>query len=301
MIKILNLLRFSKIAPVAMLLLSITLALSVEAETLTPDEIQALKEQLTGARGVYTTLDNRVQCYVDQDISLQGRSKQLQERAGNLHREEKKLSSELDQRRFEAKGFQRDAETAQQEMYALQKKIAVIERDMQVRQAGLDGCKDKAWIFGFVCDLAGEISGLKKQLRELASKKEEMNIKIISRDKQLKDARDREYQATELLKKAQLGSAQNKREIQAVEAQIKVIKPSLTKIRAAKQVYSIELDTFEYTFAEFDALDPNSDRRSVIRRLRRESEDLDVQLIQARELLNENGLQLPSGERICAN
>jgi len=80
-----------------------------------------------------------------------------------------------------------------------------------------------------------------------------------------------------------------------------VIKASLSEIRTVKQDYSVELLQFQDAFTELDGLDPSSDRRSVVRRLRRESADLGDRLIKARGLLDENGLQLPSGKRICVN
>lgn len=296
-----NLLRFSKTTCSIVLLLATVLVLPAAAQTLSPSEIDALKAQLVEAQDVNTTLAARVQCYIDKDTSLQARSSQLQQTAGDLHRQEQTLSTELAQKKSEAEGFRREYEAAQREMNNLQRKKRGIEAQIRVRQADLDNCKKEWWTPNFLCDFAGEITGLKGQLRNLAAERQATEIKAHQLRKDLEKAQRRYKDAATLLQKKQAAVLQNKQDIAAAEAEIKVIKASLAEIRAVKQDYTAELGQFQDTFKELESLDPNSDRRSVVRRLRRESTELDVLRVKVRGLLDENGLLLPSGKRICAN
>lgn len=301
MTNILNLPRFSKTSFAIVLLLVTALALPAAAQTLTPSEIDALKAQLVEARDVYNALGARVPCYVDKDASFQAHSSQLQQTAGDLHRQEQKLSSELAQKKSEAEAFRYDFEAAQQKMLNLKRKMSKIQDRIRGSQVALDECKSKWWTINFLCDVAGEIIGLKNDLSKLSAEGQATDIKARSLQKPLREAQIRQTQAVVLLQGTQSALEQTKRDIEVAEAEIKVIKASLSEIRTVKQDYSTELVQFQEAFTEFKGLDPSSDRRSVVRRLRRESADLDDLLVKARVLLDENGLRLPSGERICAN
>ncbi|PKH01048.1 hypothetical protein CXF72_19140 [Psychromonas sp. MB-3u-54] len=297
----LSLLRFWKPFCTIVLFLVTALALPAMAQTLAPSEIDTLKAQLVKAQDVYSALGTRVQCYEKKDTSLQVRSSQLQKTAGDLHQQEQMLSSELAQAKSEAEEFNREFEAARQEMDKLQSKISNIEAQIQARQAALDDCKRKAWIFGFVCDIAGELAGLNGDLRRFSADRQAANIKAGTLDQQLRAAQIRQSQAAERFQNNQHTSDQHKQDIAAAEAEIKVIKASLSEIRTVKQDYSVKLGTFQDAFTEFEALDPSSARRSVVHRLLRESADLDALLVKARGVIERNGLQLPNGERLCEN
>lgn len=296
-----NLLRSFIPSCIIVLFLLTALSLPAAAETLSPSEINALKAQLVKARDVDTALNARLQCYVDKDASFQAHSSQLQQTAGDLHRQEQTRSSELEQAKFEAESFHRDFEAARQEMDNLQNKMRNIEVQIRVRQADLDDCKSRWWTPNFLCDFAGEIIGLNGDLRKLSAEWQAAEIKARSLQQQLSEAETRQNQAAERFQRAQSASAQTKRDIEVAEAEIKVIKASLSEIRAVKQDYSTKLVEFQEAFKAFESLDPSSDHRFVVDRLRDESAKLDDLLVKARVLLDENGLKLPSGERICAN
>jgi chromosome segregation ATPase len=297
----LNLLGLSKMSWAAFILLMTAMVMPVAAQPLTPAEIDALQRQLVEARNVAAALDARVQCYVDRDNSFHQRSKQLQLNAAGLHQQEDELSARLQQEKYKAESFERDYVSARNDMHNLKRKMDAIQHHIRRLKAELDDCKSKAWIFGFVCDFAGEISGLNSHLRNLAADSRVALIKMQSLEKNLRDAERRKNQAQQELQKTQSQLNQTTRDLAATEAEIKSLKASLARIREVKQDYSSELNQFEYAFNEFENLDPASDRRFVVRRLRHESEDLKGLLAQARGLLDENGLLLPTGKRICAN
>ncbi len=296
-----KLLRFSKFSFIIVLFLAAILSLSAAAQPLAPSEIDALRAQLVKARDVATALSSRVRCYVDKDTDFQARSSQLQQTAGGLHLQERKLSGELEQAQFEAESFRRDFEGVLQEMDKLQNKRGNIEVQILKRQAELDNCKRTFGIFGFLCDWAGEIAGLNNELRKLSAEGKAANIRADSLQRQIGAAQIRQGEATDRLREKQIELAQIKRDIEMVEAEIKVIKASLSEIRAVKQACSVQCGKFDRAFAEFEGPAQDSDRAPVVRRLRRESAELDDLLEKAGKLLDKNGLQLPSGERICAH
>lgn len=186
----------------------------------------------------------------------------------------------------------------------LTRDIDIKKNKISERQAVLDKCKSKFGFLGFLCDIAGEIVGLKGDLRKLSEERDATGIKAASLQKNLEDAENRQKQAVEQAEKRlqtiKIPSIENKRCIAEVEAEIKVIKDSLSEIRKIKQDFSVKIGEFQDAFAEFEGLDASSDRSSVVRRLRREDADLVDLLVKARKLLK-NDLKLPSGERICAN
>jgi chromosome segregation ATPase len=295
-----NLLRYSKTIYTIAFLLATAVALPAAAQSLTPAEIDALKAQLVEARDIDIALGARLQCYVDEDASLQARSSQLQQTAGDLHQQEKKLSSELAQKKSEAEAFRRDLNATQREMNNLQRQMRKIEGQIRARQAALDDCKSRWYTINFMCDFAGEITGLNSELRNFSAQRNAAEIKARRLQEDLKKAQRRHKDAASLLQKKQTAVQQNKKNIAAVEAEIKVIKASLAEIRTVKQGFSAELRQFQEAIKEFESLDPGSDRRSVVRRLQRESAELDAQRGKVRVLLDKKGLQLPSGKRICA-
>ena len=268
---------------------------------LSPSEINALRAQLVEARNVDTALDVKVQCYVDMNASLQALSSQLQQTAGDLHRGEQELSSKLAQTESEAEVFRRDFETISRKKANLDKDMHFTEIKIKLRKAALDDCKRKFGIINFMCDFAGEIVGLNGDLRNLSAVRNATGIKMRSLQQNLNNAESRYKQAAERFLETQSLSAENKRDITATDAEIKVIKQSLSEIHTVTQDYSTEFISFQHALTEFEGLNPSSDRRSVVRRLRRESADLDDLMAKTRGLLNENGLQLPSGKYICSN
>ncbi len=280
--------------------LLVALALPAEAQPLTPSEIESLKTQLLDAQSVYATLGARVDCYADSETRFQTRSFQLQETAGDLKQREQEMSAELQAAESEAAALRREFEQSEREMGTLQLQINRIENGIRIRQAELDRCKSDWGVLGFLCDLAGEISGLNKDLRRLSADRSAAAIRVRSAQQRLEDAETRKNTATGRFETIREASDETKQKIAVIEAEIKLIKASLAEIRVVDQAYAVELGNFEDAFAEFDRLDPGSDRRFVIHRLRSESQNLEDHLVKARALLDENGLQLPGGVRICA-
>lgn len=277
------------------------LPLFAAAQPLTPSEINELKAQLVKAQGVHTALDARVKCYLDKDTSLQTHSSQLQQSVGDLHQQEQILSSKLIQMKSEAEEFRHDFKRARQEMDNLEVRMNSIEAQIQMDKATLDDCKNRWWTINYACDLTGEIVGLNSSLRQLSAEKNATNIRRNALQQQFREVETRRNLAINQFQTIQKMSAQNKLGIAAAEAKIKVIKTSLAEIRIIKQDYSTELIKLQDTFNEFDSLDTHSDRRSIVRRLRSESAYLKDLLVKAQVLLDNNGLLLPSGKRICTN
>ncbi|MBB1489212.1 hypothetical protein [Oceanospirillum sediminis] len=276
-------------------------SISVSAEALSEAEINQLNDQLHKASETYVLLENHVQCYAEQDSVFQQRSKLLQAKAGDLHKEKQALSIKLETSQQEKESFLQEVDKAQNDVHDLTPKILHMNARIQAAEHALEECKGKKWIPNFLCDWAGEISGLKKEMRHLYAEKETLGIRLDIARAHLEESSMRYKQAEEKFKATEVKSEENKNDILKTETDIKLIKKSLMELRTARQEYFIELNNFEKTFNEFKALDPNSERRFVIHRLRRESEKLSEQLIQASSLSGMNGLLLPSGERICIN
>jgi len=282
-------------------LLVVILVLPVEAEELTVTDIKIFNAQLIESQYIHNEFITKIQCYLDQDTHLQANSSKLQQIVGDLHQEEQGLSSKLVQAKFEAEKFQQNFEQARNERNRLKNKTNKIRYKIMGHKETLKDCKKHLWIFGFTCDLAAEISGLKGQLRKLSNDEKEVKIKVNSLNQQVSDAQGRLNKANKQLAKIQNTLHQAKNNITTTEAEIKLIKMSLAEIRRMKQNYTIEHNQFNDIFTELKNLDPLSERRSIIRRLRQESIDLSEQQRKARALFDENGLQLSNGKRICIN
>ena len=153
----------------------------------------------------------------------------------------------------------------------------------------------------FLCDVAGELSGLNGSLRDLEGAMQATNVRANASLARLNQAKLQVDEARTQLKENKNSLTEAQQERETIEGEIKVIKEGLSEIRMVKQDYSSRRQGFEQVFDEIKNLDPNSDRRSVTRRLRRESEDLGDLLIKAQNLLDKNGVMLPNGDQACAN
>jgi predicted nucleic acid-binding Zn-ribbon protein len=285
---------------IALILASVFLPSTI-AQSLSNSEIEALKMQLVKAGDIQNAVSARVQCYVEQDNDLQTRSSKLQNTAGDLHRVKRELSKKLVKLKSEAEAFRRDFAAAQQKMHGLKKQVNYIEVKIHMEQASLDACKKEWWTPNFLCDVTGEIVGLNADMRKLTAEKNAFFIKLNSLQQQLIKAETLQNQANEQYSDTQNMLDKTKQNITTSEMEIKVLKASLAEIRIVKHDYATELFNFENAFSEFEALNLGSDRRSMVRRLRSESAALDGLLLKAQSLLDKKGLQLPSGQRICAN
>lgn len=280
--------------------LFVSFSLSIAAQTLTPSEIAAFRAQLVEAQSVNTALITKGQCYGSNEASLQAISSQLQETAGELHHQAQKLAAELERAKFKAESFSREFERAVQERQNAENRMRDINFQIRVREAELEDCKRQFGFLGFLCDLAGEISGLKGELRKLTAARQEIDIRIASLENGLQLAHNEKNQAEEQFTQNLMEFDKNKADIASVEEKIKLIKASLSEIRTLQQDNATLRDSFSALLAEFESLDPASEHQSVAHRLRRESEELSALLTKAQKLLDSNGLLLPSGERICA-
>ncbi len=268
----------------------------VTAEALNEGEF---KVQLAEAESVSNRVVAKEQCYINEDKKLQKHSEQLQVTVGDLHRSEQQQSAEQERYSVEAGEFQRESRQAQKSMADLSRTIKNTENRIRIKQRELNQCKKDAWIFGFVCDVAAEITGLNQDLRNARAQRQGLEIHRRSLTSQLKDAKSREAKSAETLKGIERELAKTQESIRTIETNIQQIKTSLNQIRTSKQSYTIASDNFKRIFAEFDALDPNSDRRSVVRRLSNASDELGVQITAVTNLLNESRVKLPDGTLAC--
>lgn len=284
----------------AMILLFLALFSVTVFAQLEPAEREELKTLLLKARDVNSALQGRLLCYTEKDAVFQAQSSQLQQQTGDLHQQEKQLASELARVKSEAEGFRQQLLLARQQLEQLQARMQQVEWEIRSRQAELDRCKDDWGFVGFLCDLAGEITGLNGQLRQLAAERQSHELTTRMLEPQVQAAQNRQIQAEQHWYEAQSKTEQTQAAVLATEAKITVLKASLEQIRLLRQQYATSQDSLSHSFAEFESLDPASDRRSVIRRLRQESAALNELLLKAHTLLDKNGLSLPGGERICA-
>lgn len=269
------------------------------AQQISQEESEAFKAQLLEAKDVSGRLAEKEQCYINEDKNLQKRSESLQANVGDLHRQEKEQSADLKRYTLEASEFQRDFERNKQEVSNINAHIRSIERQIRSKQGALDKCKDDAWIFGFVCDVAAEISGLNKDLSRSRAQRQSMEINRNGLAKQLDAASKRKTESTEKLRKTQSSLTKTTESIKSTESNIKKIKVSLENIRNSKQSYAVVNEDFKSVFTEFNSLDPQSDRRSIIRRLRNSSDALKTQISTINILLKENNVKLPDGRLAC--
>lgn len=284
----------------AILLLFLTLLPVTAFAQLEPSEREELKTLLLKARDVNTALQSRLHCYTEKDAGFQTQSSQLQQQAGDLHQQENQLSSELQRVKSEAEGFRQQLQLAREQLAQLQARMQQVEWEIRSRQAELDSCKAYWGFVGFLCDLAGEITGLNGQLRQLSAEQQGHELTTRTLEPHFLAAQNRQILAEQRWHEAQSKLGQTQAAMVATEAKIKVLKASLEEIRALRQQYATQQDSLNLSFTEFENLDPASDRRSVTRRLRQESVALNDLLLKAHTLLDKNGLSLPGGEHICA-
>ncbi|MEQ9902803.1 hypothetical protein [Pectobacterium aroidearum] len=287
----------------AFLAISFTTSLSLSAatQTLTPSEIEAFNAQIANAQRIDATLAIKGQCYTDKEAEFQTNSNGLQETAGELHAQKQKLATELERAAFAAKEFSNRFEMASRERHDLENKMQEIKHQIHAREAALNNCKRQFGFLDFMCDFAGEITGLNGDLRRLDGARREIDIRASAAKERYEAARNENNQAEVRLHENQMKSEQNSADIAAVENKIGMLKVSLAEIRKLKQDNATLLARFTDSIAELNGLDPASDRRFIVNRLRQESESLNVLLLKSQELLDINGLQLPGGERICTN
>lgn len=287
----------------AFLAISFTTSLSLSAatQTLTPSEIEAFNAQITNAQRIDATLAIKGQCYTDKEAEFQNNSNGLQETAGELHAQKQKLATELERAAFAAKEFSNRFEMASRERHDLENKMQEIKHQIHAREAALNNCKRQFGFLDFMCDFAGEITGLNGDLRRLDGARREIDIRASAAKERYEAARNENNQAEVRLHENQMKSEQNSADIAAVENKIGMLKVSLAEIRKLKQDNATLLARFTDSIAELNGLDPASDRRFIVNRLHQESESLNVLLLKSQELLDINGLQLPDGERICTN
>ena len=278
-----------------------SLSLSAATQTLTPSEIEAFNAQITNAQRIDATLAIKGQCYTDKEAEFQTNSYGLQETAGELHAQKQKLATELERAAFAAKEFSNRFEMASRERHDLENKMQEIKHQIHAREAALNNCKRQFGFLDFMCDFAGEITGLNGDLRRLDGARREIDIRASAAKERYEAARNENNQAEARLHENQTKSEQNSADIAAVENKIGMLKVSLAEIRKLKQDNATLLARFTDSIAELNGLDPASDRRFIVNRLHQESESLNVLLLKSQELLDINGLQLPDGERICTN
>jgi chromosome segregation ATPase len=129
---------------------------------------------------------------------------------------------------------------------------------------------------------------------------QQMKNNISSAMVQYEAATEHLRQARERYTEAKASLEQNQMSIKTNEAELKSIKSALSALRSAKQDYATKQSRFDAAYKDFKSLDPNSDRRYVIRQLRNASQEMAVALPIAEAAVNDNGLLLSSGTRICA-
>ncbi|MCU1788010.1 hypothetical protein CUU54_03930 [Pectobacterium polaris] len=276
-------------------------SLSAATQTLTPSEIEAFNAQVANAQRIDTALVAKGQCYADKDAEFEANSHRLQETAGELHAQKQKLATELERAAFAAKEFSNRFEMASRERHDLENQMQEIRHHIRAREAALDDCKRQFGFLGFMCDFAGEITGLNGNLRRLDGARKEIDIRASAAKERYEAARNENNQAEARLHENLTKSEQNRADIAVVENKIGMLKVSLADIRKLKQDNATLLVRFTDSITELNGLDPTSDRRFIVNRLRQESESLNVLLLKSQELLDINGLQLPGGERICTN
>ncbi|AIU88535.1 hypothetical protein ABRP70_18060 [Pectobacterium odoriferum] len=287
-----------------------SLSLSAATQTLTPSEIEAFNAQVANAQRIDTALVAKGQCYADKDAELEANSHRLQETAGELHRQEQQLVAELTSAESEVKAFSEALDKELEQKNYLEQRMWYVKNEIRKKESELDSCKrptgsffdDILSPFTYIgCELYAEISGLNSDLRNLDNERQQLDMKVKSSREYLKNASDKKDRAEKRLKENREKFDNNKNGIDAVEKEIGMLKVSLAEIRKLKQDNATLLVRFTDSITELNGLDPTSDRRLIVTRLRQESESLNVLLLKSQELLDINGLQLPGGERICTN
>ncbi len=88
-------------------------------------------------------------------------------------------------------------------------------------------------------------------------------------------------------------------EIKAVAARISSVKANLTSLREVSFTYESELGDYRIALRVARALDLESTRGSIARKVRLEHQQLADLQSRSAEMLSGNGIQLSSGDRIC--
>ncbi|MCP8898463.1 hypothetical protein [Gilvimarinus xylanilyticus] len=242
--------------------------------SLTPDEIKAIKDLQVSAKKVNQELDRRLSCYNDLDSSLQEKSETLQRDAGKLHKKEKELSDVLKKKKSETEGYEREYNNAKTKAQKTQVEINEIYRSIAMYQAALNSCRKNSWPFGFLCDFSAEILGFNDKLRKNQNSLKALRETQRHSKKQLDNAKNRQAEAKTSYLRILQRVKNNNTEIQKTENRIATLKKTLEKMRIQSQTYAKTINTFNNLLVELDKQDINTERRYYQRKIRRAADDL---------------------------
>lgn len=288
-------------------LMSLTLAAAASAQSVDDEapfsaqELATIEKQRSTSIELSTALQARLSCLQDQDDTLDARSRALQAKAGELHDATDDLEQEFNRARSQRDAFAREFDQAQDEMNHISRQMQELERQLSARQLALEECKKKTWILGFMCDFAGEITGLNQQIRQLQPALSAHQTKFNGlKARQAKIEAD--YRAADNdFAKVRADKQANEAMIASTEAEIKVLKRALETLRSTRFTYASEQKRFESAYADFKGAPDDDDPAFARRNLRDASADLAEEIPRARAVLNDGGVQLPSGARVCSN
>jgi len=272
-----------------------------DPDVLSPQEIATIDAQKAEAEKISGRLNTRLMCLEGQEQTQQSRSESLQGDAGELHRAAQDLQVKFDAATSAKRGFEREFLDLQRQQQTALNRMATLRGELDARKAALASCKDKFGIIGFMCDFAGEITGLNGQIRELEPAVAVAKTNLDAGRIRLSAAQDRLDTAQAQLATAQQAVEKNRTNLRMTEAEIIAIKKALEALRSARFSYASELARFNSAYSEFQNLDEDDDPSFIVRDLRAASEEMEDALPHARAVLRDNGLVLPSGARVCAN
>jgi chromosome segregation ATPase len=271
-----------------------------QAAPLTDVELTKISVQNARAAKASLAMEAKLQCFVTQDATFEERSRTLEKQTSNLHLKKDKLRKEKTEASEEEKGFGKQLAEIQHEVAIRQDQMIQLYSSLESNEAALRKCKKSWWKADFACDLVAEITGLKGDIRQLRTRQNNAKNRLNSIQKQSQTAYTRLTKADERHKAAKSALSQNKAAIGDNEAELAAIKSALSELRSIRQGYARTQSSFDAAYEDFNTLDPNSERRFVIRALRTASEDMAIELPIAEARISDGGLVLPSGTSICA-
>ena len=275
-------------------------AATAQSGALSAAELAAIEVQQPRAIAVLATIDAKIDCFKKHDAQYEKRSRKLELETGDLRRAEAKLQVELTVASDEERGFAKQVAETKRNLSSTKQKITRLNARLKSANAALKDCKNKLWIFGFTCDIAGEISGLNSDIRNMQAQRQAEQIKFSSATTQHVAASASRVAASESHSAAKVALQQKQKSIAENEAELKAIKSALSAMRAAKQGYATKQSSLASAYQDFKALDPSSDRRFEIRQLRNASQEMATALPIAEAVVDDKGLRLASGKYICA-
>ena len=261
--------------------------------------LQSYAARLTQARAVQGALQNCVAAIEARDAALTSQNNALERELGTYRTREDALVARVISAEALYTSSQQTYAASQRKYEDQVRKLNKVRAQRDALVGAYNKCKRDAWIFGFVCDMANEISGMRAQIDKLGGAIAATRKKLVS-DRDGARAAETAYRniatAREALRKESFEVTGN---IQRIEGALVTIKKTLSEARAEFQENRVVVDEFDKALREAEAVDTEDDRRRTARKIARLSGRLDDLMTRTPAILDRGRTTLAPGAPGC--